>query len=360
MTTQFWKDYSLSGGAEGASVLTDDAIEARVEKEWFSATVDRKAFKQLIKRTDARAARDVALWLGLLIASGVVAFLTWGTWWAVPAFAVYGTLYSVADHRHHELSHGTPFKTRWLNDVVFQLCAFMTLREGFYYRWSHSRHHTHTLIVGRDPEIAAPRPPDLIGITSDLFFIKDGITQFSRLFRNASGDLTEDGKHFVPEGERGKVVWASRIYLLIILAVVAACIVTRSILPAMFIVLPRFYGGFLSQLFNLTQHAGMDEDVYDHRLNTRTILLNPVFTFLYNNMNYHIEHHMFPMVPYYRLPELHEMIKSQCPKPYNGLREAYAEIIPTLIRQRREPAFHVSRQIPHGAIPEFTASSPAE
>jgi hypothetical protein len=32
----------------------------------------------------------------------------------------------------------------------------------------------------------------------------------------------------------------------------------------------------LSQVFNITQHAGLDEDVYDHRLNTRTVLMNPV------------------------------------------------------------------------------------
>jgi fatty acid desaturase len=111
-----------------------------------------------------------------------------------------------------------------------------------------------------------------------------------------------------------------------------------SALPAMFIVLPRFYGGPLSQLFNLTQHAGMNEDVYDHRLNTRTVILNPVFSFLYANMNYHIEHHMFPMVPFYRLPELHELINADCPPAYSGLRAAYREIVPALLRQRKDPS----------------------
>jgi hypothetical protein len=40
-----------------------------------------------------------------------------------------------------------------------------------------------------------------------------------------------------------------------------SCFAVGSILPAMFIVLQRFYGGPLSQLFNLTQHAGLDENV---------------------------------------------------------------------------------------------------
>lgn len=352
MTQGTWKSYALQGSAEGAASLTEASFEDRVEQAWFSADVDRKAFKQLIRRSDAVALRHFGLWLGLLAVSGVVAFLTWGTWWAVPAFAVYGVLYSAADHRHHELSHGTPFKTRWLNDALFHLCAFMTLREGCYYRWSHTRHHTHTLIVGKDPEIAAPRPPDLVGIASDLLFIKDGITWLGRILRNATGDITEDGKHFVPEDQRAKVIRAARIYLAIIAAVILACVAAGSILPAMFVVLPRFYGGFLSQLFNLTQHAGLDEDVYDHRLNTRTVILNPAFSFLYINMNYHIEHHMFPMVPFYRLPELHEMIKDQCPRPYHGLWQAYREIVPALLRQQTEPAWYVQRPLPAGAAPQ--------
>jgi fatty acid desaturase len=264
-------------------------------------------------------------------------------------FAAYGILYSAADHRAHELSHGTPFKTRWLNTAFYHLCGFMTLREAYYYRWSHSRHHTHTIIVGRDPEIGVPRPADIWGPILDLFFLKDGATQIARIARNATGRLTENGQHFVPEMERGKVVWSSRLYLAIILVTMLACIVTHSILPAMFIVLPRFYGGPLSQIFNFTQHAGLDEDVYDHRLNTRTVMMNPVFDFLYINMNYHIEHHMFPMVPFYALPQLHDLIEDQCPKSYPNLWAAYREIIPAVYRQRRDPTAYIARQLPSGA-----------
>ena len=37
--------------------------------------------------------------------------------------------------------------------------------------------------------------------------------------------------------------------------------------------------------------------------------MNPLFRFVYWNMNYHTEHHMFPMVPYHALPKLHEMLE---------------------------------------------------
>ena len=48
--------------------------------------------------------------------------------------------------------------------------------------------------------------------------------------------------------------------------------------------------------FGVTQHLGLAEDVLDHRLNSRTVYMNPFFRFVYWNMNYHVEHHMFPMV----------------------------------------------------------------
>jgi fatty acid desaturase len=43
--------------------------------------------------------------------------------------------------------------------------------------------------------------------------------------------------------------------------------------------------------------------------------MNPISRFLYWNMNYHVEHHMFPMVPYHALPKLHETIKHDLPAP---------------------------------------------
>ena len=65
--------------------------------------------------------------------------------------------------------------------------------------------------------------------------------------------------------------------------------------------------------------------------------MNPVIRFIYWNMNYHVEHHMFPMVPYHNLPKLHELMKADMPPPYNGLAEAYREIIPTLVRESKDP-----------------------
>jgi fatty acid desaturase len=110
--------------------------------------------------------------------------------------------------------------------------------------------------------------------------------------------------------------------------------------------LPSLYGRWLLVVFGTTQHAGLAEDVLDHRLNTRTVHMNPVSRFLYLNMNYHLEHHMFPSVPYRNLPKLHALVRDDLPAPHRGMVAAYREIIPALWRQRRDLDHDVRPALP--------------
>ena len=101
----------------------------------------------------------------------------------------------------------------------------------------------------------------------------------------------------------------------------------------MLIGLPRYYGIWLSFVMGLLQHKGLAEDVLDHGLNARTIMMGLVLQFIYSNMNYHVEHHMFPMVPYHRLPALHVMTKHDCPPSYRSLWQVWVELLPVVFRQ---------------------------
>jgi Na+-transporting NADH:ubiquinone oxidoreductase subunit F len=86
--------------------------------------------------------------------------------------------------------------------------------------------------------------------------------------------------------------------------------------------------------------------VLDHRYSTRTVYMNPVFRFLYLNMNYHVEHHIFPSVPYPALPKLHDEIKSQLAPPLPNTVAAYKQIFTTLARQQRDPSYEIDLQVP--------------
>jgi fatty acid desaturase len=233
-----------------------------------------------------------------------------------------------------------------MSEALYQMACFMVLRRPTRWRWSHARHHTDTLVVGRDPEIAAPVPTDLVSMALNCFAIKNAPTEYARVIANAFGRLSEEEKTFVPEMEWPKMVREARVWVALYAAVIGVALYVQSWLPLFYIGLPSMAGAWLYNFFGLTQHAGLPENVLDHRRNCRTVKMNPVFRFLYWNMNYHVEHHMFPMVPYHALPRLHEAIKADCPAAYDSTAEAYREILPALWRQRREPTWHIVRPVP--------------
>jgi fatty acid desaturase len=49
--------------------------------------------------------------------------------------------------------------------------------------------------------------------------------------------------------------------------------------------------------------------------------------FYYRNMQYHLEHHMYPAVPFYNLPKLRAEIESQLPPAPHGLIATWREIL---------------------------------
>ena len=338
------RNYSLTGPERQRAI--DDGL---VNADWYQTPLDRKVLKDLMKRKDGPALRDTAIWLALLVLTGAGGVWFWGTWWAVPFFVVYGVLYGTSsDSRWHESLHGTAFKTPWMNDALYHLASFMQIWNPIVWRWSHMRHHTDTTIVGRDPEIGTMRPPQLILMALNVI----GLTSVPRnlviLGRHALGRFTADERDFVPGAELTKAAMVARIHLAIYGAVVVACVATGSILPAMLIGLPRAYGVWFLLVIGLPQHAGLAQDVLDHRLNSRTILLLAPVRFIYWNMNYHTEHHMFPMVPYHALPRMHEAVKHDC-APAQGLFQTWRILLPVMLRQLRDQGHYIRLQLPPGA-----------
>lgn len=336
------RDYRLTGPENAAA-----RAKGLVSAPWYRCAVPRDRLKGLMARRDGPAVRDTVIWFAAVMAAGWLAYQAWGTWWAIPAFALYGVLYAApGDSRWHECGHGTAFKTRWMNDVLYQVASFMVMREPTPWRWSHARHHTDTIVVGRDPEIAVTRPPSILTLALNTLHIKNAFAELSNAVLHSVGRVTEAEKDYIPESEFPRVFLAARVWLAIYLGLVLWSVHLGSIMPLMFVGLPSLFGAWLHLMFGLTQHAGLAEDSLDHRLNSRTVYMNPIFRFLYWNMNYHVEHHMFPAVPYHALPDLHEAIKSDTPPAYPSTWAAYKEIVPTLIRQLKDPSYFARRPIP--------------
>ncbi|MEM7694144.1 MAG: fatty acid desaturase [Pseudomonadota bacterium] len=347
-------DYALSGPA------ADRAVAAGLSAaQWYHSDVPRKTMKALMQRRDGPALRDTALWIALHIALAIAGIALWGTLFAVPVWLAYGVVYgSACDSRWHECGHGTAFRTRWMNDVVYQIASFQIMRNPVSWRWSHARHHTDTIIVGRDPEIAFMHPVRLALKALAFIGIVDTVQSLKTLARNAAGRFTPDEADYIPARERPNAIFAARIHMAIYAATLAATATMlalgfgwQSAIPLLLIGGPRIYGCWHFVMTGLLQHGGLAENVLDHRLNSRTVLINPISRWLYWNMNYHVEHHMFPMVPYYSLPKLHETIKHDLPAPNTSIWDAYREVFAAVMIQRRDPTHFIQKALPPTAKP---------
>ena len=341
------RDYSLLG-PDGARAVETGLAAA----EWYHTEVPRKVMKDLMQRSDQPAIRDTVIWLGSMVVLAGIGIALWPSVWSVPFWLAYGVLYgSASDSRWHECSHGTAFKTPWMNNAVYEIASFMMMRNSATWRWSHARHHTDTYIVGRDPEIAVMRPPAFAKLVLNFFGVFDVLAALPRMVVNAVSGPTAEERSFVPQSEWAKVTRVARIYVAIYLATLALALWMGSILPLMVIGLPRLYGAWHHVMTGLLQHGGLADNVIDHRLNSRTVYMNPVSRFIYWNMNYHVEHHMFPMVPYHALPRLHAVIRHDLPAPNRSIPAAFAEMWPALRRQLVYEDFFLKRDLPATAKP---------
>ena len=319
--------------------------------EWYHTDIPRKEMKALMRRRDGPAIRDTIIYYGAMIALAAGAAWYWPSAWSIPFFLAYGVLYaSGSDSRWHEAGHGTAFRTPWMNTVVYHVACFMLLRNPTIWRWSHARHHTDTIIVGRDPEIITMRPPDMARAAL-LFLGMDSVQSFFKMFRYGTTSLKEAEKTFVPEHERWKATAAARVWMAVFAATLVVAVAMGSILPFLLIGGPVFFGSWHYLMTGLLQHTGMADNVIDHRLNSRPVYMNPISRFIYWNMNYHIEHHMFPMVPYHALPRLHGMIKHDLPEPNRSLAEGMLEVYRALKRQLRDKEFRIHKKLPGTARP---------
>lgn len=76
----------------------------------------------------------------------------------------------------------------------------------------------------------------------------------------------------------------------------------------MYWLIPAQVAMVLSNVRGLAEHLGTG---FGNALTrTRTTTSNAVVSFLMCNLNYHLEHHLFPGVPWYNLKKVHRLLAS--------------------------------------------------
>ena len=317
-----------------------------VSGEWFKPKIDKKTLKTLSKRSDFEGWKHIIIFFTALSGLGLLSVYFWNTWFFIIFYLAYCTVWGGADAIWHECGHRTAFKTRKINDFFYNIASFMNNFEPVRWRWSHSLHHSYTASLDPhdyevDGSIFAKHTllSFLIGFIPGINLLTLHKSLHLEIIKHALGIHTKVMVDCIPEDQRSKCITSSRIFVFIWIAILLSGILINSILPILLFLLPTFFRS-LNMIWGLTQHMGLKEDTKDHRESTRSVRLNPIFSFIYWKMEYHIEHHMFPMVPSYNLPKLYDVIKDQLPKPQT-LFEAYKEIIPAVIKKSKNPEYYI-------------------
>jgi fatty acid desaturase len=322
---------------EAESALPDDPFGA-----WFAPTLDQGVLRGLMRRTNVHALVTLGVWMVACVATGYLVVVSRHSWWLAPALVLYGGVLSFAYAASHECAHGTACRSRWLNEAIFWLTSLIFIEEPLYRRYSHSGHHTYTWFNRIDPQKPYGIPMTIreyIVVTLGLPLYVDATRQ---ILRHATGRFTEAERQFLPSSEIHKVSRNSRIMGACYLALLAWGVAFLSVWPFLLYFVPRFLGGCIINSYINTQHMCMAEDLRDHRETTRSIRCSWPGRLLYWNMNYHIEHHLYPAVPFHALPKLNERIAQQLPTPGGGVLATNLEILSAIVRQRREPHFNLA------------------
>ncbi len=210
----------------------------------------------------------------------------------------------------HDGVHYRLFRNRWLNDWVTEiLLAWPNLISARAYRRNHFAHHLY-LNTDKDPDWARKQEnPDwlfpkgwnylLCLLVRDLSGL--GAIVFLKTVRSVSAGDTSVGKGFTYSrygfyfAIGSILIWANAVGLFILYWCV-----------------PMFtWLMFIFRLRSIAEHSAINH--HNENAATRTTcasLIERVFI-APKNVNYHIEHHLYPSVPFYRLPQLHALLLSK-------------------------------------------------
>lgn len=300
----------------------------RDHKDFLSA-VPVALREEMTRATNREGLQHLALHVGLIL--GVGALIGFGVpgWWAL--IPVQGVLIISLFTLEHEATHRTPFASVGLNDWAGRLAGFLILLPFEWFRYFHLAHHRWTNLPGKDPELASEKPGSLRDWVIHVSGLPYWGSELRLMAALVAGRVTGE---YVPEGAKARVVREARGMALFYALAVLSLIWTPVLLWVW--VLPVLLGQPFLRLYLLAEHGDCPR-VANMFENTRTTFTNRLVRFLAWNMPYHVEHHVWPAVPFHRLPELHQMMREELRVTADGYAAFTREYL------ERRPAWTESR-----------------
>jgi fatty acid desaturase len=261
--------------------------------------------RALVERHPARMLRDVALYWALIAGSLALVAARPGAWALALAFVVIGNAQYALSILTHEGNHASLFRRRSVNDsfCLWVLCAPLGVDfDGE--RHNHLEHHR-LFATPADPDRYLYQLADKNSRARLLLFLT-GLTSLPHILAKAKRKRPPETDGRPPPGPLSRGRRPTLLAQIVIFVVIA-----RVLGPWAYVALwlgPLYVMAFVPHKIRmLCEHAQLmlpDEAADGHRLLTfrprwlERQLIAPL------GLNYHAEHHMFPGVPYYALPDV--------------------------------------------------------
>ena len=294
--------------------------------------ITRRELKALMARSDRPALVRLALWVCVLAGTSSLIWAAIGSVWLVPAMFLHGVVMVHHFSLQHECCHYTAFRTRWLNDVVGNICGFIIMLPHQHFRYEHCDHHTYTQLKGDDPELIE-MPTTFGGYLWYISAIPYWHNKFTELGRHIAGRLTPEEDRFVPKEVRSTIFLEARLFAGAYILIAILCSLADWWAPLVFWWGPVLLGEPVMRAIRMTEHVGRPT-TRDMRENTRSNLVSWPMRFLCWNMNYHAEHHYAASVPFHALPRLHAKLDGYIFVEPHGYLGAHRDILAQVFNRK--------------------------
>lgn len=283
--------------------------------------------RELSELSPWRGPATVAFEWVLIVATVIVA-VHWSPWYTYPlSVAVIGSRQHALLVLMHEAAHYRLSSIRrvneWVGDFLAAWPFFVTMAR---YRSKHLAHHRCTGTI-TDPNWVSHRGDSAwnfpmarhrfawsLASTALLLDFAATVDLLRRV--NEVDDRYASAAASQPADAHSPRDWRSVVRPAIYIAVTAAIIFSGVWLALLlFWVIPMAtYLRVVMRIRAVAEHYGIDPETpqWPATRSTRVGILGRIFL-LPRNIHFHVEHHLFPSVPYYRLPALSEAIRETDP-----------------------------------------------
>jgi fatty acid desaturase len=196
----------------------------------------------------------------------------------------------------HEAVHGTLCSNPSWNRALGAVCAWPVLQNFAAYKVLHLRHHDH---------LGLPGDPDHYDNYTHWSWLLI-LMHWGRLIAGYPAYILAIPILGFRQGRGWERFW---ILFEVSCVVGIAAAVLISPVPRQLLIhawlIPMLFINTLVNIRGMSQHTLLEHHS-DTIRGTRSILTNRVTSFFMCNENFHLEHHLYPGVPWYNLPRLHQ------------------------------------------------------